>query len=122
MKQKFKNPIFVFAFGVILTSAIFFLFPINLFDGEIVFEIGMKTWKEKANISLSYFFGIGAEKEQLEQLGVKDFYLLPRGICDPDLFRNRASRSELELLLVPGGLAGALGGRREPTMLPFFKH
>ena len=79
MKQKFKNPIFVFAFGVILTSVIFFLFPINLFEGEIVFEISMKTWKEKANISLSYFFGIGAEKEQLEQLGVKDFYLLPRG-------------------------------------------
>jgi hypothetical protein len=79
MKQKFKNPIFVFAFGVILTSAIFFLFPINLFDGEIVFEIGMKTWKEKANISLSYFLGIGAEKEQLELLGVIDFYLLPKG-------------------------------------------
>ena len=79
MKQKFKNPIFVFAFGVILTSAIFFLFPINLFDGEIVFEIGMKTWKEKANISLSYFLGIGAEKEQLELLGVKNFYLLPKG-------------------------------------------
>lgn len=79
MKQKFKNPIFVFAFGVMLTSTIFFLFPINLFDGEIVFEIGMKTWKEKANISLSYFLGIGAGKEQLEQLGVKDFYLLPKG-------------------------------------------
>jgi hypothetical protein len=79
MKQKFKNPIFVFACGVILTSAIFFLFPINLFDGEIVFEIGMKTWKEKANISISYFLGIGAEKEQLELLGVKDFYLLPKG-------------------------------------------
>jgi hypothetical protein len=79
MKQKFKNPIFVFAFGVIITFTIFFLFPINLFEGEIVFEIGMKTWKEKANISLSYFIGIGAGKEQLEQLGVKDFYLLPRG-------------------------------------------
>ena len=79
MKQKFKNPIFVFAFGVILTSAIFFLFPINLFDGEIVYEEGLRTWKEKANISLSYFIGIGAEKELIDQLGVKDFYLLPRG-------------------------------------------
>ena len=79
MKQKLKNPIFVFAFGVILTSAIFFLFPINLFDGEIVYEEGLRTWKEKAHIRLSYFIGIGAEKELIDQLGVKDFYLLPRG-------------------------------------------
>ena len=79
MKQKFKNPWFVFALGVIISSCIFFLFPINLFDGEIVFQSAVKTWKVKANISLSYFIGIGAEKEQLAQLGVKDFYILPKG-------------------------------------------
>jgi hypothetical protein len=79
MKQKLNNPWFVFALGVIISCCIFSLFPINLFDGEIVFQIGMKTWKEKANISLSYFLGIGAEKEQLKLLGVKDFYLLPKG-------------------------------------------
>ena len=79
MKQKFKNPWFVFALGVVISSCIFFLFPINLFDGEIVFQTVAKTWKVKANISLSYFIGIGAEKEQLVRLGVKDFYLLPKG-------------------------------------------
>ena len=79
MKQKLNNPWFVFALGVIISSCIFFFIPINLFDVEIVFQIGMKTWKEKANISLSYFLGIGAKKEQLELLGVKDFYLLPKG-------------------------------------------
>jgi hypothetical protein len=79
MKQKLNNPWFVFTLGVIIASCIFFLFPINLFDGEIVFQIGMKTWKEKANISLSYFIGIGAGNEQLETLGVVDFYLLPKG-------------------------------------------
>ncbi len=79
MKQKLQNPWFVFALGVIISSCIFLLFPINLFDGEIVFQIGMKTWKEKANISLSYFIGIGAGKKQLEELGVIDFYLLPKG-------------------------------------------
>jgi hypothetical protein len=79
MKQKFKNPWFVFALGVVISSCIFFLFPINLFDGEIVFQTAAKTWKVKANISLSYFLGIGADKEQLELLGVKDFYLLPKG-------------------------------------------
>ena len=79
MKQKFKNPWFVFALGVVISSCIFFLFPINLFDGEIVFQSAAKTWKVKANISLSYFIGIGAAKEQLVQLGVKDFYLLTKG-------------------------------------------
>ena len=79
MKQKLNNPWFVFALGVIISCCIFFLFPINLFDGEIVFQLGMKTWKEKANISLSYFIGIGTGKEQLEKLGVIDFYLLPKG-------------------------------------------
>ena len=79
MKQKLQNPWFVFALGVIISSCIFLLFPINLFEGEIVFQIGMKTWKEKANISLSYFIGIGAGKEQLETLGVIDFYLLTKG-------------------------------------------
>jgi hypothetical protein len=79
MKQKLNNPWFVFALGVIIASGIFFLIPLNLFDGEIVFQVGMKTWKEKANISLSYFIGIGAEKKQLEELGVIDFYLLPKG-------------------------------------------
>jgi len=79
MKQKFKNPWFVFALGVLISSCIFFLFPINLFDGEIVFQTAAKTWKVKANISLSYFIGIDAEKEQLARLGVKDFYLLPKG-------------------------------------------
>ena len=78
MKQKLNNPWFVFALGVIISSCIFLLFPINLFEGEIVFQIGMKTWKEKANISLSYFIGIGAGKEQLETLGVIDFYLLTK--------------------------------------------
>jgi len=79
MKQKLNNPWFVFALGILISSCIFFLFPINLFDGEILYQTAFKTWNVKANISLSYFIGIGAEKEQLIQLGVKDFYLLPKG-------------------------------------------
>jgi hypothetical protein len=79
MKKLFNNPWKVFAIGVILSSCIFFLIPINLFDGEIVFKEGLMEWKEKANISLSYFIHIGAQKEELARIGVKDFYLLPKG-------------------------------------------
>ncbi|MCE3295333.1 MAG: hypothetical protein K0R65_1047 [Crocinitomicaceae bacterium] len=65
---------FACALGV---AAIFFLIPINLFDGEIVFEVNGVEFTEKAKISLSYFIGIGANAEQTQD--VKDFYLLPMG-------------------------------------------
>jgi hypothetical protein len=60
-----------------LFSFIFFLFPINLFDGEIIFEIQGQEIKSKAKLSLSYFIGVGLKKEDLYD--VKDFYLLPMG-------------------------------------------
>ncbi len=79
MKQKLNNPWNVFALGVIITFLLFFLIPITLFDGEIVFKDGAREWKQQANISLSYFIGIGAQPEELARIGVKDFYLLPKG-------------------------------------------
>lgn len=65
-----------FSLGI---AAVFFLIPINLFDGEIVFEVNGITFTEKAKLSLSYFIGIGAGAEETQD--VKDFYLLPIGYC-----------------------------------------
>ncbi len=72
-----KRYIIVFFVCMLAVSAIFFLFPINLFDGEIVFEVNGVEFTEKAKLSLSYFIGIGASEEQTQD--VKDFYLLPAG-------------------------------------------
>jgi len=77
IKLDLKKPWVVFCFSILLLSSLFFFAPINLFEGEIIFEENGKTWTQHANISLSYFIGIGASKEDLD--GVKDFYLVTKG-------------------------------------------
>lgn len=72
-----KRYLLIFLVCMLAIAAIFFLIPINLFDGEIVFEANGHEFTEKAKLSLSYFIGIGANEEQTQ--GVKDFYLLPMG-------------------------------------------
>jgi hypothetical protein len=79
MNKLFQKPLNVFMISVMISFLLFFLIPLNLFEGEIVFQEGANIWKQKANISLSYFVGIGADKESLTKIGVKDFYLLPKG-------------------------------------------
>ena len=72
-----KRSILIFFACALGVAAIFFLIPINLFDGEIVFEVNGVEFTSKAKLSLSYFIGIGANEEQTQD--VKDFYLLPMG-------------------------------------------
>lgn len=54
-----------------------FLFPLNLFPGEIVHIVGSKEVIEPRDLSLSYFIGIGYKEEDMSM--IKDFYLLPKG-------------------------------------------
>lgn len=68
-------PVFFISFLVL--AALLFLFPINLFDGEIVYQSGIQHKVIKAPLSLSYFIGMGYE--ELDMVGVKSFYLLPVG-------------------------------------------
>lgn len=74
----------IFFGGSLLLSAIFFLFPINLFDGVIIQQNGMQTMKIDAPLSLSYFIGLGYEADDM--IGVKDFYLTGKGIFMAILF------------------------------------
>ncbi len=68
--------IFVIAF---LTIAIpLFLFPINLFPGQIIHEIiPEKVVTEDCYLSLSYFIGLGYEISDMK--GVQSFYLTLEG-------------------------------------------
>jgi len=77
MKKIFSNPKLLFISLVLFFLCVFFLFPINLFDGEIIYEQGLVMITEKRPISLSYFIGIGYNKEDMD--GIKDFYLVPIG-------------------------------------------
>jgi hypothetical protein len=61
----------------IVVAAILFFIPINLFEGEIVFNTNGINVPVKAKLSLSYFIGIGAGPEETKD--VVDFYLKPLG-------------------------------------------
>lgn len=78
MEKLFHKPFVVFAILSSLLAAIFFLFPINIFDGEIIIDRGLQHAVLEQNLSLSNFIGIGTEgfKEQ----GIVDFHLQTKGI------------------------------------------
>ena len=61
-----------------LLAMIFFLLPINLFDGEIVYMEEHREYIVQAPLSLSYFVGIGFEKADM--INVKTYYLTAKGI------------------------------------------
>jgi hypothetical protein len=84
MRAFLKNPLLVFISSFAIIALPLFLFPLNLFEGEIVYEQGISMQKIQAPLSLSYFIGIGYE--ETEMIGVKTFYLLPRGYILVALF------------------------------------
>ncbi len=75
-------PVFLITFIVI--SLLLFIFPINLFDGEIIYQSGIQERVIKAPLSLSYFIGLGYDESDM--VGVKSFYLLPVGYLMAFLF------------------------------------
>ncbi|NRA13144.1 MAG: hypothetical protein HRT57_14440 [Crocinitomicaceae bacterium] len=77
MEKVFKKPLIVFAVLSGVLASIFFLFPINLFDGVYVVDNGLQHYTRDINLSLSNFVGIGIEG--MEELGIVDFYLKPQG-------------------------------------------
>lgn len=77
MKTILQKPISIFVVGVLLIAAPLLLFPINLFQGEIVYQEGLVETVVDAPLSLSYFVGMGYSPEDL--IGIKSFHLKPGG-------------------------------------------
>jgi hypothetical protein len=77
MKGKLRNPWVIFLLSFFAVSIPLCIFPINLFQGEVIMMDGLMEAKVQAPLSLSYFFGLGYSEEDM--LGIKDFYLLPLG-------------------------------------------
>jgi len=84
MKQLFQKPIYIFLFAMFCVAIPLCIFPINLFQGEIVYLNGLVEVTEQAPLSLSYFFGLGYN--EVDMLGIKEFYLLPSGILTAVIF------------------------------------
>lgn len=72
-----SSPFVVFILTFLAIALPLFLFPINLFPGEAIQQIGELEYPEKFPMSLSYLIGIGYDPKELE--GIKEFYLLPQG-------------------------------------------
>jgi Zn-dependent protease len=77
MREIIRKPIVAYLIALLFLSAIFFLIPINLFDGEIVFRYNGVEFTERAKLSLSYFIGIGASAEETKD--VVSFHLIGQG-------------------------------------------
>lgn len=68
----------IFLLSTVVLATILFVFPINLFQGVIVYKDQLREMVVEAPLSLSYFIGMGLNDGDL--LGVQDFYLKPSGI------------------------------------------
>lgn len=84
MKQLFQKPIYIFLFAMLCIAIPLCIFPINLFQGEIVYLNGLVEVTEQAPLSLSYFLGLGYN--EVDMLDIKEFYLLPSGILTAVIF------------------------------------
>lgn len=78
------RPIAIFIVTVLILGLVFFLFPINLFDGKIVYQEGLKEFTVDAPLSLSYFIGLGYDEADMGN--VQSFYLTWKGMMMACIF------------------------------------
>jgi len=77
MSAAAKKALIVFGIGAVVVAAILCTIPVDLFDGEVVWNINGQEVARPQNLSLSYFFGIGVDAEQLQY--VESFRLTGQG-------------------------------------------
>ena len=101
MKSVLQKPIYVFLISMLLIALPLFLFPINLFQGEIVYQHGLVESVVDAPLSLSYFVGLGYNPDDM--IGIKSFHLKPGGYL----------LAVLLIVGVPGLIAYRVGLRKK---------
>ena len=78
MKANLRNPYLVAAFLTLVLASIFFLFPIEVFDGEVTYTNGVQSITIRQRLSLSYFIGMGFE-EGKSMRDISHMALVPKG-------------------------------------------
>ena len=76
MKNK---ALLIFVIGSLVIAMILFLLPINLFDGVVIYKDGIQVFETERPISLSYFIGLGFDKEDIDIVEYLSFRLKPKG-------------------------------------------
>jgi hypothetical protein len=74
MKRKTALTLITFLVTFLIITLPLIVFPVNLFDGEIIYKNGLI---EPAPLSLSYFFGLGYHPSDMEP--VASFHLIGKG-------------------------------------------
>ncbi|MBL4862681.1 MAG: hypothetical protein JKY09_06665 [Crocinitomicaceae bacterium] len=77
MKKLNKKTLVIFFVTSFVLALIFFIFPINIFDGEVVRSSGLQEVTIPMRLSLSYFIGLGYDQGDMDM--IKDFYLTTKG-------------------------------------------
>lgn len=67
----------IFVITALILLVIFFVFPINIFDGQIDFVEPQREYTINTPLSLSYFVGLGYEEADMEF--VESFRLTTKG-------------------------------------------
>jgi hypothetical protein len=80
MKKFFQNPLYSFLFFFILISLPLVLMPLNLFEGEIVYQEGISKIVEPRPLSLHFILGLEYFNKPLPPY-VQDYYLTAKGIA-----------------------------------------
>lgn len=79
-----KTPIILFFSLMLIIASVLCLFPIKMFDGEVIYQVGEVDKVLSGNLSLSYFFGLGYDPREI--VGVQDFYLTTKGWITAGIF------------------------------------
>ena len=79
-----KKPLTIFVATVVVLLLVFFLLPINIFDGEIIYLEEHREFVVKAPLSLSYFIGLGYD--EADMVNIKSYYLTTKGIVMAFIF------------------------------------
>ncbi len=77
MSAATKKSFIIFGISVVILTAFFCCVPVEMFDGEVVWTINDQEIVSKQKMSLSYFFGIGLEGDDLSE--IKSFRLTVQG-------------------------------------------
>lgn len=77
MKKIFRNPVATFFVVGAVLSIILFVLPINLYDGEVVYNIDGRVFTAQTKLSLSDFTGMWLTEADMQD--VEDFYITGKG-------------------------------------------
>ncbi|GAB5416678.1 MAG: hypothetical protein Crog4KO_21670 [Crocinitomicaceae bacterium] len=77
MSAAAKKALIVFSISTVVIAVVLCVIPVDLFNGEVVWNINGQQITREQNLSLSYFFGIGVEEVQWKY--VDSFRLTAQG-------------------------------------------